>query len=67
MFDIDIYTVQNCDNHYKKFKQSGKEVDKNNFKYVKLLIKKLLIVRKSLLRRENCRKERTILKNFGRL
>ena len=33
-FDIDVLNaIQNCHKHYKKFKQSGRETDKDNFKY----------------------------------
>ena len=40
-FNIDILNaIQNRDNHYKKFKRSGKEIDKGNFKCAKLLLKK---------------------------
>ena len=38
--DIDVLnTIRNCDKHYKKFKQSVKETDKDNFKYERLSLK----------------------------
>ena len=40
-FDIDVLnTVRHSDKHYKKFKKSGKETNKDNFKYAKLSLKK---------------------------
>ena len=40
-FDIDVSNaIRNYDKHYKKFKQSGKETEKYNFRYVKLAHKK---------------------------
>ena len=42
-FYIDVLNaIRNCDKHYRKFKRSGKETDKGNFKYVKLLFKKVI-------------------------
>ena len=41
-FDIGVLNAfWNRDKHYKKFKQSGKETDKDNFKYANLSLKKL--------------------------
>ena len=56
-FDTDVWNaVEYLDKHYKKFKQSGKEIDKNNFKYAKCSLKKLLIIRKNFTLRKYCRK-----------
>ena len=44
---------KNHDKYYKKFKQSGRETDKDNFKYAKLSLKKLLFIRKELYFGEN--------------
>ena len=42
-FDIDVFSaIQNNDKHYKKFKKSGKETDKDNFKYAKLSLKNII-------------------------
>ena len=42
-FDIDILnTIRNHDKYKKKFKRSGKEIDKRNFKCAKLLLKKII-------------------------
>ena len=42
-FDIDVLNaIRNCDKHYRKFKRSAKEIDKGNFKSVKLLFKKVI-------------------------
>ena len=39
-FDSDaLNTIQNYDNHYKKFKRSDKETDKGNFKCAKFYLK----------------------------
>ena len=49
-FDIEaLNAIRDRDEHYKKFKQSGKETDEGNLKYVKLSLKKLLRRRKTLL------------------
>ena len=41
-FDIDVLnTIRNLDKHYEKFKQSGRETDKDNFKYAKLSLKQI--------------------------
>ena len=48
-FDIDVLNaIQNRDKHYKKFKQSGRETDKDNFKYAKLSLKKIVDNKKKL-------------------
>ena len=48
-FDIDVLnSVRNCNEHYKKFKQSGGETDKDNFKYAKLSLKKIINHKKKL-------------------
>ena len=40
-FDIDVLNaIRNRDKHYKTFKQSGRETDKDNFKYAKHSLKK---------------------------
>ena len=37
-FDFDVLNAtRNCDKHYKNFKQSVKETDKDKFKYAKTL------------------------------
>ena len=42
-FDIDVLNaIRNCDKHYRKFKRSGKKIDKGNFKCAKLLFKKVI-------------------------
>ena len=67
-FDIDVINaIRNRDKHYKKFTQSGRETDKDNFKYAKLSLKKLLIRRKNFSLRKKSRKIRTILNNSGKL
>ena len=51
-FDIDVLNaIRNRDKHYKKLKQSGQEIDKDNLKYAKLTYKstKLLINNKKIL------------------
>ena len=63
-FDIDVLiAIWNRDKHYKKFKQSGRETDKDNFKYARLSLKKLLIIGKSFTLRKKLLKIRTIPKN----
>ena len=48
-FDIDILnTIRNHDKYKKKFKRSGKEIDKRNFKCAKLLLKKIINNKKKL-------------------
>lgn len=50
-FDIDVLqAIRNCDTHYKKPKQSSKEIDNNNFKNVRFLLEKIINNKK------NCRK-----------
>ena len=44
-FDTDaLNAILKRDKHFKKFKQLGKEADKDNFKYVKPSLKKILII-----------------------
>lgn len=44
-FDVDVWNaIENHDQHYKKFKWSGKENEKINLKCAKGLLKNLLIV-----------------------
>ena len=62
-----INTIRNCDKHYKSFKKSGKETDKHNFKYAKVLLSKILIIRKNFALREKIQKRRTVPKNSGKL
>ena len=39
-FEIDILSaIRNRDKHYKKFRQSDRESDKDNFRYAKLSLK----------------------------
>ena len=68
-FDIDVLNAfRNCDKHYKKFKQSSRETDKDNFKYANLFhLKKLLIIRKSFTLRKKSQKKRKIPKGSGEL
>ena len=40
--------IQNRDKHYRKFKQSGRETDKGNFKYAKLSLKRIINNKKKL-------------------
>ena len=48
-FDIDVLnTVPNRNKHYEKFKQSGREIDKCNFKNAKVLLKKVINYKKTL-------------------
>ena len=48
-FNIDtLNAIRNRDKHYKKFKQSGRETEKNNFKYAKLSLKKIINHKKKL-------------------
>ena len=35
-----LNAFQNCDMHYKKFRQLAKKIDQDNFKYVKLSLQK---------------------------
>ena len=66
-FDIDVLnSIQNRNKHYKNFKQSGRETDKDNFKYARLSLKKLLIIRKNFTLRKKFQKIRTITKNSGK-
>ena len=51
----------------KKFKQSGKETDKDNFKYVKLSLKKIVNNKKKLYCEDKIKKIRRIIKNSGEL
>ena len=49
-FDIDaLNAIRNRHKHYKKFKQSGKGTDKDNFKYAKISLKKKIINNKKKL------------------
>ena len=43
-----LNTVPNRDKHYEKFKQSGREMDKCNFKNAKVLLKKVINYKKTL-------------------
>ena len=62
-FHIDVLNgIRNRDKNYNKSKQSVKEIDKDNFKYAKLSLKKLLIGRKTVTLRKEFQKIRTILK-----
>ena len=46
-FDIDVLNaIQNYYKHYRKLKQSGKEIDKGNFKCAKLLFEKVFYNKK---------------------
>ena len=48
-FDIDVLNpIRNHDKHYKKIKQSDKEIDKDNFRYLKLSLKKIINNKKKL-------------------
>ena len=67
-FDIDVLNaIRNRDNHYKKFKQSGKETNKDNFKDAELSLKKLLTMRKNFTLTKKSQKVRTIPKNSSEL
>ena len=49
-FDIDVLNaIPNCDKDYKKFKQSSRETDKDNFKYAKLSLKEIINHKKKAL------------------
>ena len=64
---IDVLNaIPNCEKHYKKFKQSGRETDKGNFKYARLSLKKPLI-RQKFTSRKKLQKIRTIPKNSDKL
>ena len=64
-FDIDVLNAirRNHDKHYKKFKQSGSDTDKNNFKHAKFSLKKIINRKKKLYFEEKWQKIRTISKN----
>ena len=48
-FDIDVLNaIRNRDKHYKKFQQSGMEIDRENFKYARLSPKKVIYNKKKL-------------------
>ena len=48
-FGIDVLNaIRNRDKHYKKFKQSDRKTDKDNFKYAKLSLKKIFNHKKKL-------------------
>ena len=48
-FDIDdLKAVRNHNKHYKKFEQSAREGDKDNYKYAKLPLKKIINNKKKL-------------------
>ena len=57
---FDIYVLNaiwNRDKHYKKFKESGRENGKDNFKYAKGSLKKIINnKKKTLIWGKNCRK-----------
>ena len=59
--------IRNHDNHHKKIKKSRKKIDKNNSKYAKPSLKKLLIIRKSFTFRKKLQKLKTIPNNSGKL
>ena len=64
-FGINVFAIRNRDKHYKKFKQSGRETDKDNFKYARLSLNKILIIRKKFTLRKKLQKIKTIPKNSG--
>ena len=54
-------------NRFKKFKKSGREIDKDSFKYAKLPFKKISGNKKILYFEEKIAEIKTILKNSGEL
>ena len=66
--DIDVLNyIQNCNNQYEIFKQSSKDIDEDDFKCAKFLIKKILIIKTKLyFEGKSCRK-RKILQNSWEL
>ena len=66
-FDIDVLNaIRKRDKHYKKFKQSGKQIHKGNFKCAKLLLKKLIINKKKLYFEEKIAENRNNPKELWR-
>ena len=72
-FDNDVLiAIGNCDKHYKKFKQSGKEIAKGNFKCAILLHRKIIndqknfTLKKNIVRNKDSSKvkELDVVKNF---
>ena len=48
-FDIDVVNaIRKRNKHCKKFKQSGKEIDKDSFNYAKLSLKEIIKDKKKL-------------------
>ena len=52
---------------YKKFKTSGKEIDKDSFNSANFLLKKLALTRKKFTMEKKLQKIRIILKSYGEL
>ena len=52
---------------YKKFKTSGKEIDKDSFNSANFLLKKLALTRKKFTMEKKLQKIRIILKSSGEL
>ena len=67
-FDIDVLNATgNRDKQYKKFKTSGKEIDKDSFNSANFLLKKLALTRKKFTMEKKLQKIRIILKSSGEL
>ena len=67
-FDIDVLNaIRNRDKHYKKFKQSGRETDKDNFKYAELSLKKIINHKKKLYFEEKIAENKNNPKNYDEL
>ena len=63
-FDV-LNAIRNRDKLHKKFKQSGKEAGKDNFKYVKLSLEKIINNKKNFILVKKLLKIKTIPKNSG--
>ena len=61
-----LNAIQNFQKHYKKFKQPRKEIDKENFKYAKLLVQKNYQYKEKILKR-TLLQIRKIVKNSEKL
>ena len=66
-FENDVLNaIRNHDKHYRKFKRSGKEVDKGNFKCAKLLLKKVINKKKKVYFEEEFVEKKNNLKELWR-
>ena len=59
-FDIDVLnTTGNSDKPYIKFKQPGKEINEDNFKYEQLLVKKIITMKKLYFEKKNAENKKS--------